>query len=170
MRTSRKRPLASPGLFVCFVAAASATSIPQFAAFALNILRARAANNVGTAQSVTLCTMFRLCLQRLAQIAAAAACMHAGLPQHSYVRLHLRMRHRSVRKVLKPLQQAIPADSCCKQSCDLGGCAGFIWQRPLQSTASVLSAQSAISGPGSSAKQIGSIGFGRRHQQSYACR
>ncbi len=59
------------------------------------------------------------------------ACMYEGLPRPSYVRLHVRMRHRSVRKVLKPLQQAIPADSCCKQSCDLGGCAGVTWQRPL---------------------------------------
>ena len=130
MRTSRKRPSASPGLFVCYVAAASATSIAQFAAFALNILRAQR-TTLELLNRSHYCTIFKLCLQRLAQIAAAAACMHAGLPQPSYVRLHMRMRHRSVRKVLKPLQQAIPADSCCKRSCDLGGCAGVIWQRPL---------------------------------------
>jgi hypothetical protein len=117
-------------LFVCYVAAASATSIAQFAAFALNILRAQR-TTLELLNRSHYCTIFKLCLQRLAQIAAAAACMHAGLPQPSYVRLHMRMRHRSVRKVLKPLQQAIPADSCCKRSCDLGGCAGVIWQRPL---------------------------------------
>ena len=39
--------------------------------------------------------------------------------------MRMRLGHRSVRKLLKPLQHAIAADSCCKRSCDLGGCAVF---------------------------------------------
>jgi len=75
MRTSRKRPSASPGLFVCFVAEASATSIAQFAAFALNILRAQR-TTLELLNRSHYCTIFKLCPQRLARI-PSAACMHA---------------------------------------------------------------------------------------------